>query len=83
MPLWPIATPLPVAVVRNVGCAFSQVEEPVVEYRQCPMARWPLSEDRIFSSKTWLTRPRSLKTTIRWPSETAMPADSCPRCCSA
>ena len=31
LPLWPSASPLPVAVVRNVGCAFSQVVEPVVE----------------------------------------------------
>ena len=28
----PSAMPVPVAVVRNVGCAFSQVDEPVVEY---------------------------------------------------
>ena len=31
LPLWPSAIPLPVAVVRNVGWAFSQVVEPVVE----------------------------------------------------
>ncbi len=31
LPLWPSATPLPAAVVRKVGCAFSQVVEPVVE----------------------------------------------------
>jgi len=31
LPLWPSAMPLPVAVVRNVGCAFSHVVEPVVE----------------------------------------------------
>ena len=31
LPLWPSDEPLPVAVVRNVGCAFSQVVEPVVE----------------------------------------------------
>ena len=29
--LRPSDSPLPVAVVRNVGCAFSQVEDPVVE----------------------------------------------------
>ena len=31
LPLWPSAMPVPVDVVRNVGCAFSQVPEPVVE----------------------------------------------------
>jgi hypothetical protein len=31
LPLWPSARPLPVAVVRKVGCAFSHVVEPVVE----------------------------------------------------
>jgi hypothetical protein len=31
LPLWPSAMPVPVRVVRNVGCAFSQVDEPVVE----------------------------------------------------
>jgi hypothetical protein len=60
LPLWPSAIPLPAAVVRKVGCAFSQVVEPVVEYRQCPTARCPFNEDSTCSSKTWLTRPRSL-----------------------
>ena len=31
LPLWPSAMPLPAAVVRKVGWAFSQVVEPVVE----------------------------------------------------
>ncbi len=31
LPLWPSAIPLPAAVVRKVGWAFSQVVEPVVE----------------------------------------------------
>jgi hypothetical protein len=31
LPLWPSAMPLPAAVVRNVGWAFSQVVDPVVE----------------------------------------------------
>jgi hypothetical protein len=31
LPLWPRAMPLPAAVVRNVGWAFSQVTDPVVE----------------------------------------------------
>ena len=31
LPLWPSAMPVPVRVVRKVGCAFSQVDEPVVE----------------------------------------------------
>jgi hypothetical protein len=37
LPLWPRAR-LADGVARNVGCAFSQTEEPVVEYRQCPTA---------------------------------------------
>ena len=31
LPLWPSATPVPAAVLRNTGWAFSQVVEPVVE----------------------------------------------------
>ena len=31
LPLWPSAMPLPAAVVRKVGWAFSQVVDPVVE----------------------------------------------------
>ena len=31
LPLWHSARPVPAAVVRNVGCAFSQVDAPVVE----------------------------------------------------
>ena len=31
LPLWHSARPVPASVVRNVGCAFSQVEAPVVE----------------------------------------------------
>ena len=30
-PLWPSATPVPAAVLRNTGWAFSHVVEPVVE----------------------------------------------------
>jgi len=83
LPLWPSTRPLPVSVVRNVGWAFSQVVEPVVEYRVCPTARCPRSELSVCSSKTWLTSPRSLNTTICRPSLTAMPAASWPRCCRA
>ncbi len=81
-PLWPSAR-LVVLVERNVGCALAHTEAPVVEYRQCPTAMWPRSAVRAGSSKTWATRPISLCTTMRLPSLTAMPADSCPRCCSA
>jgi len=38
LPLWPSAMPVPAAVVRKIGCAFSHVVDPVVEYRQCPTA---------------------------------------------
>ncbi len=31
LPLCPSATPLPAAVVRKIGCAFSHVVDPVVE----------------------------------------------------
>lgn len=55
----------------------------VVEYRVCPIARWPVRLLRVGSSNTWDTRPMSLKTMIRSPLLTASPADSCPRCCSA
>lgn len=83
LPLCAKDRPLPVSVVRKIGCAFSQMVAPVVEYRQWPTAMWPCSDCRICSSKTWLTRPRSLKTTIWEPSETEMPAASWPRCCRA
>ena len=67
----------------KVGCAFCHTDAPAVEYRVWPIARCPVSELSAPSLKTWLTRPMSLKTMMRWPSLTAMPADSCPRCCSA
>ncbi len=41
LPLWPSARPVPALVVRKVGCAFSQVLEPVVEYRVWPIAMSP------------------------------------------
>ena len=61
----------------------SQVLEPVVEYRVCPMARSPVRGARTLSSKTWATRPMSFTTVTSSPSLTAMPADSWPRCWSA
>ena len=57
--MWASATD-PCAVPPIVGCAFSQKLPPVVEYRQCPMARWPDREFRLVSSKTWETSPMSL-----------------------
>ena len=71
------------AVARKVGWAFAHTEAPVVEYRQCPTAIWPVSVLSEGSSKTWATRPISLCTRMRVPSLTAMPADSWPRCWSA
>src|SRR3954462_7526734 len=44
------------------------------------MARWPSSGASRRSSNTWVTRPMSLDTVIVWPSLTAIPADSWPRC---
>ena len=59
LPLWPRATERTPSVL-NTGCAFSQVVEPVVEYRVCPTARSPCSVVSVASLKTWLTNPRSL-----------------------
>ena len=47
------------------------------------MARCPAREFRVASSNTCETNPMSLKTMVRLPFETAIPADSCPRCCRA
>ena len=59
LPLCPSAT-VPAAVGPSVGCAFSHVEPPVVEYRACPMAMCPCRAFSAVSSKTWETRPMSL-----------------------
>ena len=59
-PLWPSARLPNPPIDRKDGWAFSQVHAPVVEYRVCPMARWPRSEFSVASSKTWATRPSSL-----------------------
>ena len=59
LPLCPSATPVPAAVVRKMGCEFSQVVDPVVEYRQWPTATCPTIAPSVCSSNTWLTRPRS------------------------
>ena len=59
LPLWPRAR-LADGVARNVGWAFSQTEEPLVEYRQCPTAMCPRSVFSTDSSKTCGTRPMSL-----------------------
>ncbi|COX06182.1 Uncharacterised protein [Mycobacterium tuberculosis] len=47
------------------------------------MATWPCMAANVCSSNTWLTRPRSLKTSTWEPSATAIPAASWPRCCNA
>jgi hypothetical protein len=39
-PLWPRANP-PSALSRYTGCALCHVDDPVVEYRVWPIARWP------------------------------------------
>ena len=75
LPLCARARP-PFSVGRYVGWAFFHTEAPVVEYRSCPIARCPVREFSVGSSKTWDTRPMSLKTMIRSPLLTAMPADS-------
>ena len=58
-PLWPSAR-LAAGVDRNVGCAFSHTDAPLVEYRQCPTAMYPRSVDSAASSNTCATRPMSL-----------------------
>ena len=82
LPLWAKAS-VPYLVGRKVGWAFTQVLEPVVLYRVWPIARSPGSVAKSDSVKTCETRPISLKTTMRSPSDVAIPADSVPRCCSA
>ena len=82
LPLWAKAS-VPYLVGRNVGCAFTQVLDPVVLYRQWPIARLPLSVARSPSVNTCETRPISLKIRILSPSLVAIPADSVPRCCKA
>ena len=59
LPLWPRAR-LADGVARNVGCAFSQTEDPLVEYRQCPTAIWPCRVLSTDSLNTWATSPMSL-----------------------
>ena len=59
LPLCPRAR-LADGVARNVGWAFSHTEAPVVEYRQCPIARCPRSVFSAASSNTCGTRPMSL-----------------------
>ena len=66
------------------GCAASHdAAAPLVEYRACPTATKPSSAASRASSNTCVTRPKSFETIMVSPSPTAMPADSCPRCCSA
>ena len=72
-----------VKIGETFGWALSQILAPVVEYRVCPTAICPWRELRVASSKTWDTNPMSLKTIMWRPSDTAMPADSWPRCCRA
>ena len=59
LPLWPRAR-LWVPSVLNAGWAFSQVVDPVVEYRVCPIPRSPCRVASVASLKTWETRPSSL-----------------------
>ena len=48
----------------------------------CPMARCPLSAASASSWNTWVTRPMSRCMRTHLPSDAAIPALSCPRCCS-
>jgi hypothetical protein len=82
LPLWPRAK-LRLPTSRNDGWELRQVLDPVVEYRVWPIARWPDSAARVRSSNALDTRPISLTTVMVEPSDTAMPADSWPRCCRA
>ncbi len=82
LPLCPSAKPAG-PTERYTGWALCQVLEPVVEYRVCPRARSPCKGERVRSSKTAATRPMSFVTVMVSPSLTAIPQDSCPRCCNA
>src|SRR4029453_13265023 len=64
----------------TIGCAFVQCVEPVVEERQCPIAVCPRNPRSFCSEKACVTRPMSRRTVRRPWSETAIPADSWPRC---
>src|SRR5262249_45895870 len=82
LPLWAMATG-PCAGLALIGCALRTLELPPVEYRTCPMARWPGSRRRRSRLKTSATHPIAFSTWKARPSVAAMPADSWPRCCSA
>jgi hypothetical protein len=79
LPLCPSASEV-WPIWRCTGWALAQLLEPVVEYRTCPTPMWPSNDARSGSENTWATSPLSLKTVTVWPSEVAIPADSCPRC---
>ena len=83
LPLCASASPVPSGRERNVGWELFHVDEPPVEYRVCPTAIPPGSDFSVDSSKTCATNPMSLNTMMRSPDDTAMPADSWPRCCRA
>ena len=83
LPLWATATG-PRWNCRSSGWALHSLELPVVEYRTWPMAAVPASSSlSIRGVNTWLTSPMPVWPLIVWPSVTAMPADSWPRCCWA
>src|SRR5512134_228489 len=82
LPLWATAME-PDSKSTTTGWAFFSSELPVVEYRTCPIAMCPGSRDRISSEKMSATSPISLWKMIPSPSVLAIPALSCPRCCSA
>ena len=73
----------PLVESTRIGCAFSSAESPVVEYRVCPMAIGPGSFSSTSSVKISETSPMPLMLARCCPSAVAIPADSCPRCCSA
>jgi hypothetical protein len=82
LPLWAMAME-PDSKSTTSGWAFFSSELPVVEYRTCPIAVCPGSRARISSEKMSATSPISLWKMIFSPSVLAIPALSCPRCCSA
>ena len=58
-PLWAKAS-VPYLVGRKVGWAFTHVLEPVVLYRQCPIAKLPGKVAKSLSVNTCETKPISL-----------------------
>ena len=79
LPLWATATSTS-GPLDTIGWALAILLEPVVEYRVCPMARWPVRLRKSSSLNACATRPIAVQVVMRPPSAADMPALSWPRC---